>query len=75
MIYDEIFPETSDRYYEGRAEYLEILAGKDDMWLRHEEIPDLSPKEMTRGLTNRKVRVELPLVSKVLFRPKQLSIQ
>ncbi|HEY4454004.1 MAG TPA: radical SAM protein [Pseudonocardiaceae bacterium] len=63
LIYEEIFPETRDRYQEVRAEFLEILAGKDDMWLRHEEVPDLSAKQMTRGLTNGKVRVELSLVS------------
>jgi radical SAM superfamily enzyme YgiQ (UPF0313 family) len=61
LIYDRIFPETRDRYQEVRAEYLEILSSKDDMWLQHEEVPDLSVKQMTRGLTNGKVRVELSL--------------
>jgi radical SAM superfamily enzyme YgiQ (UPF0313 family) len=61
LIYERIFPETVARYQEVRAEYLEILNGKTDKWMHHEEVPDLSVKEMTRGLTNGRVRVSLDL--------------
>src|SRR5205823_35353 len=56
-IYERLWPETVPRYQEVRAEYLDILRSKRDIWMRHEPVPKMTIKEMTRGLTNGKVRV------------------
>ena len=57
MIYESVFPETSQRYQEVRAEYLDILAQKDTMWLSHRPVPPVPPEKRIHLLTSGKVRV------------------
>lgn len=57
MIYESVFPETSQRYQEVRAEYLDILGQKDTMWLSHRPVPPVPPEKRIHLLTSGKVRV------------------
>jgi radical SAM superfamily enzyme YgiQ (UPF0313 family) len=57
LIYENIFPETVERYGEVRAEYLETLASADEKWFEHEPVPQIPARQMTRLLTSGKIQV------------------
>ncbi|MFJ9630085.1 B12-binding domain-containing radical SAM protein [Streptomyces sp. NPDC091280] len=57
MIYELVFPETAARYQEVRAEYLDLLAHKDTMWMTHRPVPHVPPEKRIHLLTSGKVRV------------------
>lgn len=57
QIYDNLFPETKQRYAEVRAEYLSVLGGKDDIWLKMPAVPVVTAKQLTKHLTTGKLRV------------------
>jgi radical SAM superfamily enzyme YgiQ (UPF0313 family) len=59
LIYEQVFPETVPRYREVRAEYLDHLAGLDDIWMKHKAVPNVSPRKMNHVLTSGKVRVDV----------------
>lgn len=57
LIYEQIFPETRDRYQEVRAEYLEHLSSLDDIWAHHRPVPQIPLGKRTHLLTSGKIRV------------------
>jgi radical SAM superfamily enzyme YgiQ (UPF0313 family) len=57
LIYEQIFPETRDRYQEVRAEYLEHLRSLNDIWARHRPVPQIPLEKRTHLLTSGKIRV------------------
>jgi radical SAM superfamily enzyme YgiQ (UPF0313 family) len=57
LIYEQIFPETRDRYQEVRAEYLDHLHGVDDVWVHHRPVPQIPLEKRTHLLTSGKIRV------------------
>jgi radical SAM superfamily enzyme YgiQ (UPF0313 family) len=56
MIYDQIFPETAERFAEVRTEYLDYLDGRESMWMEHRPVPDIAPDKRLHLLTSGKVR-------------------
>ncbi|WP_189079436.1 B12-binding domain-containing radical SAM protein [Mangrovihabitans endophyticus] len=56
LIYDRVFPETRERYQEVRAEYLDYLAGRETMWLKHRPVPQVPLDKRVFVLTSGTVR-------------------
>ena len=59
LIYEQVFPETLDRYREVRAEFLDYLDQQDSMWMQHKPVPHVPARKMNHVLTSGKVRVDI----------------